>query len=185
MENCQTFEQEIYIMVDRRNIYFLLNPPAFYYVFRPPALVFFVLSLTYYYFLSLVYMTMILHIFHVMDTHTHKIKCKIYINMRLSCIWVWFISFIIYFILYSSDFELQVCNKYFNFKLSDPLLKLKERCLDANITSWVLHHNFIHCCSFIHRYAVIYSEMYIWPFTNNDIITIYNLCVLCAPWGLL
>jgi hypothetical protein len=90
--------------------------------------------------------------------------------MRLSCIWVWFISFIIYFIPFSSDFELQVSNNYFNFILSDLLLKLKERCLDANITSWVLHHNFIHCCSFIHRYCSIYSEMYIWPFTNNDII---------------
>jgi hypothetical protein len=142
-------------MVYRRNIYCLLNPSAFYYVFWPPALVYVILSLTYYYYYYYYYYYFIglydLDTTHLpcnghTHTHPHKIKCKIYINMHLSYIRIWFISFIIYFIPYSSNFELQLSHNYFNFIFSDTLLKLKERCVDTNIISWVLQHNFIRCC---------------------------------------
>ena len=86
MENCQTFEQEIYIIVDRRNIYYL-NPPAFYFVFWPPSLVFF------FFILSLIIIFIGLYDFDTthfpcnVHTHTHThTHTKLNVKYTLICI---------------------------------------------------------------------------------------------------
>lgn len=176
------FEQEINIMVDGRDMYYVFNLFAFYFVFWPPPLVFFIFGLTYYYFHS--FIRFWYYTFSTQCTYICIIKCKQYMNTHLSYMQVWFINLIVYFILYSFDFKLKKSNNYFNFTLSHSLLKLKARCLDANVISWVLYHNFIHSFSFICTY---YSNLFCnVHFTVYQqwcyVTTIYDLCVLCTRW---